>query len=1646
MMMLEHGSKKTHLVSLLLVAIFLVADLGAIATPTTEFVEPNHEAFTDPILIDGLPPLMCGESLCMRPVRDIDRGARPSSEAPMWWQSYGPDLDWNGMDDRLQRVLAGAESVSPTAIIGNDGRATVAIVVDYAWHPTESEIETLRVILDAHGWVGEDGGAWFQVLDDIDSIALDKVPVSALMDIYASYGVVVIEMQNVMIPMNDIAAKAARSRPSEVYTQTAYERDYIGEGVVVAVLDTGVDNEHESLNDFDDMDDEPDEDATSYDDQKWVAGYDATSSAGAADGSQDPDDGNGHGTHVAGSVVGTGDASRVHMGTAPGAYLVDVKVLTDSGGTNSQASLNGIQWIINNANTDWGNNASSRGIQVASMSFGSASSPLNPGDQGDNGSGAEARLVNDAVNASIVCVVAMGNDGSNRVPSPASSDLAISVGAATDRGTINRTNDNVADYSNTGPRLSDADDDEWDELKPDITSFGSGIMSATAATGPSLPGQPGRPLAGNEYDEKDGTSMATPIASGVVATMLQAEPTLTPQEVKDILRNSSEQRGSASEPSVSDRWNSDWGFGLIDASCAIDMALNRACTPLEGGDGVAPPPTGNGSGDHVTISKPTNGSWWIEGDRTRISGVAAESDAGPYDEVQIRLEQHLESGTVRELQGWITAGGDVNNWYLDVSVSSDWVRADEDYTLILARAISDDGEESLLDARYVNLASMVVTLAGPSVGTLLDGTVEFSGTVEGLEHDRLEYKVDSGEWALGEELEFLDVGTQDWSFSWNSNAVEDGSHRLSFRMVNDSGVATDTIRRTYTIDNQPAAPDFVFQSTVEIMDQGLPVYSAVAGTVLEVDFTIANVGDLDATDVYVRLEAPGSASETYPSETSISILNEGESAQITLYWWATLAGQQEVTITIDPTSQHADPTPDNNVYSFTFDVEERPVESMLRFLPGSVTTVPNIPTPDAPFTLRLRIDNLGQTDATSLTMALSSYSEDGWVPLGTEDILVVPGSDTSSGYALAAFAVDSISDPGAMKFKAELEGNGVEAEFKEHRFTIVVDDLSLGAPVGVDLATGEVPVEFIGLEDGALLFTTVNGELHVRSITESMSVQTDLLLEDMWGGELAVLEREDGLIHAAWTRKSISADGYTLTNIGMTALSKVEIVTPVHYQMPAQKLSEGSYWGLDLAEYDGTMVLAGYHRDIKTEGSWQDVTSIFTLVSNNPDGATSWGNPINVLSNIDIRPSKGDAIAIAYGEENLHILYQEMRDDVTGINRVGLMYTHGDATLSSWSFQSSVGDEASNARLEVKQDEDGDDVLIAAWIEGRGKDAKIAHAVTGNAWSVNEPTYIGAPGVTFVELHSAKQGMQIFYDEINTFGPTTRYGLLTDADHQSIDAMSNLMVPGFFQGFAGLEYDGIVMLSTASGSIKLRTLASLGAKDLPDGGGDSILESLLAPLPGDRDTQLMILGGVSFLLLMLLTTIVVSIRRGRLEEQKAYVATELVATTDDSVELMIQPQGDDGPLLAIDTESEELVVDTSAATVELEEEDISLADSLEAKAEAGAGNARLNRRMQRKQQREFAETTQPLPPLPPLPASNATAAAPLELPPLPAPGELPPLPAPGELPMLGGLPPLPNIAPPQRDLTCPECSAKFVVKDMTLRKVACPICSTNFQC
>ncbi|MEC8927245.1 MAG: S8 family serine peptidase, partial [Candidatus Thermoplasmatota archaeon] len=450
------------------------------------------------IIVPNLPPLICenGES-CPTP----NRGHGP-------WLAYSPDRDHNGMDDRLQRILDGEyESVSTTAIEGPDGRSTVAIHVDYAEHPDADDVEALKSTLFANGWVEE--GAWFDILESIHTISLDHVPLPALQPIWRLDGVVTVEQQNVMIPFLDNSVPAMKVRDSDVYQDTMQNLGYRGDEVVVAILDTGVDNEHRALNDFDDVNDDPDIDAGSYVDQKWVAGYDATSTFSNTSGTDDPDDSNGHGTHVASTSIGTGSSDRVYIGVAPGAYLVDVKVLTDAGGTNAQNTLRGLQWAINNVDTDWGNNQSSNGIDILSMSYGSVTNP-NSDDPGDNGSSAESSLVNQASDAGLICVIAMGNDGMRRVPSPASADSSIAIGAIDEKDTHDRENDEIASYSNWGPREDDGDDDDRDELKPDVVAPGSGINAARHEAGSlQLPNQP-RPMADNSYISQDGTSMATP--------------------------------------------------------------------------------------------------------------------------------------------------------------------------------------------------------------------------------------------------------------------------------------------------------------------------------------------------------------------------------------------------------------------------------------------------------------------------------------------------------------------------------------------------------------------------------------------------------------------------------------------------------------------------------------------------------------------------------------------------------------------------------------------------------------------------------------------------------------------------------------------------------------------------------------------------------------------------------------------------------------------------------------------------------------------------------------------------------------------------------------------------------------------------------
>jgi uncharacterized repeat protein (TIGR01451 family) len=279
-----------------------------------------------------------------------------------------------------------------------------------------------------------------------------------------------------------------------------------GAGVVVANLDTGVDWRHPAL-------------LTRY------RGYQGRLPAvhygnwhvSTDEGYLYPGDGFGHGTHTMGTMVGD-DGEGHRIGVAPGARWIAVKVFNNAGYALESWVHDGFQWIV----APEGDPALAP--DVVNNSWGS-----------DVGSDERFRPdVRTLRAAGILPVFSAGNAGPTAatVGSPASFPEALGVGAA-DAEKL------VARFSSRGPS-------PWHENKPEIVAPGVNVVSS---------------FAGGGYRSADGTSMAAPHVTGVAALLLQADPSLTPDQLEAILIGTAEPLG-ATIP------NQATGWGLVNAYAA----------------------------------------------------------------------------------------------------------------------------------------------------------------------------------------------------------------------------------------------------------------------------------------------------------------------------------------------------------------------------------------------------------------------------------------------------------------------------------------------------------------------------------------------------------------------------------------------------------------------------------------------------------------------------------------------------------------------------------------------------------------------------------------------------------------------------------------------------------------------------------------------------------------------------------------------------------------------------------------------------------------------------------------------------------------------------------------------------------------------
>ncbi|MDH2428313.1 S8 family serine peptidase [Sphaerisporangium sp. TRM90804] len=305
------------------------------------------------------------------------------------------------------------------------------------------------------------------------------------------------------------------------------ERGLTGDGVRVAVLDTGVDIAHPDLAGKLATDDASDPAHPGG----WIEfGADGRPVASV------PHDSSYHGTHVAGTIAG-GDASGTRIGVAPGVDLMAGLVIPGGDGTFAQV-VAGMQWAIAPYAADGA--PAGRPADVVSMSLGSE--------------GYSDEMIEPARNiylAGSFPSFAIGNEclegGSG---SPGNVYEAVAVGA-TD------LDDDVPDFS-CGGVVKRADwvdaPGDWPDsyVVPDVSAPGVDVVSA---------------LPGGEYGALSGTSMATPHVSGTVALMLQARPGLGVDETLDILAGT-----SFSDDRYGQRPNTRFGAGRIDAYAAVAEA------------------------------------------------------------------------------------------------------------------------------------------------------------------------------------------------------------------------------------------------------------------------------------------------------------------------------------------------------------------------------------------------------------------------------------------------------------------------------------------------------------------------------------------------------------------------------------------------------------------------------------------------------------------------------------------------------------------------------------------------------------------------------------------------------------------------------------------------------------------------------------------------------------------------------------------------------------------------------------------------------------------------------------------------------------------------------------------------------------------
>jgi len=372
------------------------------------------------------------------------------------------------------------------------------------------------------------------------------------------------EKHSVIVPLKTYAQGRNRdvNYPTLVRANEAHKMGLTGEGVTVAILDTGLRWVEEVMNKPGYMP----RDITNvsvvdryFHDETLITNDEGFLVAPATLVTSDTDDGNGHGTHLASIIANSsraidanGNDTGSYNGIAPNVNLVLVKAFDRFGQSSYLDIIKAVEYVVENKDT--------LNIKVLNLSFSTLPTsyywddPLN-------------QALMRAWEAGITVVAAAGNRGPDAmtIGVPGNTPYVITVGAMSDNYTPNNRNDDfVTTFSSAGPTYEGF-------VKPELVAPGGhiqGVISGGSLIRTSFPLYNERGNEWHNYYELSGSSQSTAVTSGIIALMLQANPNLSPDDIKCRLIATAKVATTVDGELAFSVFQQ--GAGLVDAVAAIE--------------------------------------------------------------------------------------------------------------------------------------------------------------------------------------------------------------------------------------------------------------------------------------------------------------------------------------------------------------------------------------------------------------------------------------------------------------------------------------------------------------------------------------------------------------------------------------------------------------------------------------------------------------------------------------------------------------------------------------------------------------------------------------------------------------------------------------------------------------------------------------------------------------------------------------------------------------------------------------------------------------------------------------------------------------------------------------------------------------------